>query len=269
MELEIEKREIGLVVDTETTGLEIKAAKICQMAAVLVESSADGLGFPVAEEGQPRSLRSTDLLLLMHPGEPIPAECSAIHGITDDMVKFAMSEELGLQWLGKVLQDYQELGDSHEVFILGYNIERFDLPLIEFRARSYGLESPHVWDFKAIDLFPLVQRLDPEGRHKLSEAWSDMMGQEAVNAHDAAADCHMVADVLDAVMDAQGYTSLSELYEWSREPQVYTTMPFGKHKGKHADEVPYGYWKYLYKEIEPGDMSRDFRATIMHYLEKN
>lgn len=258
-------REIALLADTETTGLDLATAHICQLGVVLCEAADDGPGFQLNGK---QSLRSTELLMYLNPGVEIPESSTAIHGITDAKVKYAMDESTGLTWLGKVLADYLSMQETHEVFLVTYNGERYDMPLIERLAREYGIESPHVWDFKHIDLFPLVQRLDPAGRHKLGEAWEDMMERPAEGAHDAAADCHMVADLLDAIMEAQEYTSLSELYDWATTGIPFVTMPFGKHKGMAIEDVPTGYLNWLFKNTEPADMSRDLRATLLKYLGK-
>lgn len=258
-------REIALIADTETTSLDLAVSHICQLGVVLCEAADDGPGFQLNGK---QSLRSTELLMYLNPGVEIPESSTEVHGITDAQVKFAMAEATGLVWFGKVLADYLELRETHEVFLVTYNGERYDMPLIERLAREYGIDSPHVWDFKHIDLFPLVQRLDPAGRHKLGEAWEDMMERPAEGAHDAAADCHMVADLLDAIMEAQEYTSLSELYDWATTGTPFVTMPFGKHKGMPIEEVPTGYLNWLFKNTEPADMSRDLRATLIKYLGK-
>ena len=259
-------REIALVADTETTGLELSTAHICQLGVVLVEAADDGPGFQLNGK---QSLRSTELLMYLNPGVPIPESSTEVHGITDAKVQYAMAEATGLMWFGRVLGDYLELKDTHDVFLVTYNGERYDMPLIERLAREYGLESPHVWDFKHIDLFPLVQRLDPAGRHKLGEAWEDMMERPAEGAHDAAADCHMVADLLDAIMEAQGYTTLTELHDWATTGIPYEIMPFSKkYKGMALPDVPTGFLNWLVKNTEPADMSRDLRATLLKYLGK-
>lgn len=258
-------RDIGLIFDTEGTGLNIQATHLCQLGVVLVEADNDLPGFNL---NGAQSLRSTELLMYLNPGMPIPAESTEIHGITDAMVKYAMTEELGLIYFGRMLREYHEMAGDADSYLISYNGERYDIPLVEHLARGYGLADPHVWSFKQIDLFPLVQRLDPAGRHKLAQVWEDMMGFPAVNAHDAAADCHMVADLLDAIMEEQGYTSLGQLYEWAMTPQAYVTMPFGKHKGMPIEQVPTGYLNWLFKNTEPADMSRDLRATLMKLLGK-
>lgn len=258
-------REIALIVDTETTSLDIPTAHICQLGVVLAEAEDDGPGFQLNGK---QSLRSTELLMLLNPGVEIPESSTEVHGITDRHVKYAMHESLGLKWFGQLLGEYLKLNETHDVFLVTYNGERYDMPLVERLAREYGLESPHVWDFKHIDLFPLVQRLDPAGRHKLGEAWEDMMERPAEGAHDAAADCHMVADLLDAIMEAQGYTSLTELYDWATTGIAYEVMPFGKHKTMALEDVPSGYLNWLFKNTEPADMSRDLRATLLKYLGK-
>lgn len=259
-------REIGILIDTETTGVEPKVAHICQLAAVLVEAEDDGPGFNLNGK---QSLRSTELLMYLNPGIPIPESSTEVHGITDAMVQYAMAESTGLLWLGRMLGEYLSMQETHDVYMITYNGERYDIPIIERLSREYGLESPHVWDFKHIDLFPLVQRLDPCGRHKLSEAWEDMMERPSQGAHDAAADCHMLADLLDAIMEAQEYTTLAELYDWATTGIAYEIMPFSKkYKGMALPDVPSGFLNWLFKNTEPADMSRDLRATLIKYLGK-
>jgi len=58
-------------IDVETTGLSPRRARVCEVAAVSFRGS-DRLG---------------ELAALINPGCPIPAECSRVHGITDEMVR--------------------------------------------------------------------------------------------------------------------------------------------------------------------------------------
>ncbi|MCM2266843.1 MAG: 3'-5' exonuclease [Elusimicrobiales bacterium] len=71
----IEKQRIEEAVftfiDVETTGLSPRTARVCEVAAISFRG-ADRLG---------------TLAELVNPGQPIPAEVSRIHGITDDMVR--------------------------------------------------------------------------------------------------------------------------------------------------------------------------------------
>lgn len=261
MELEQEV-EAAVVLDTETTGLDLNTAAICQIAAVGV--------MPAEENDFTTALTGMTLLsTLLNPGCPIPEEAAAIHKVTDAKVRLAVPERLGIEMLAAQID--RAARAKERVYLLSYNGDRYDLPLIERRARGHGLvgeEKPNVWELPHIDLFPLVQRLDPTGRHKLAEAWEDMMDMPSMDAHDAAADCYMVIDILAAIMGITGYKTLRELHEWSQEAIPYTLMPFGKHKGLPVEKIPSGYWSWMYRNTEPADMSRDLRATLLKVLGK-
>lgn len=255
--------EIVAVIDTETTALDIKTARICQVAVVGAHPQDEVKGW----RGPLRA--STILAMNMNPGVPIPAEVAAIHGLDDALVAMATPEAVGLRLLslmmGETATSCEE--NDHELFVLSYNGERYDLPLLEERFRDLRLASPgKLWAYRHIDLFPLVQRVDPTGRHKLGEAWEDMMGRPPVNAHDATADCVMVIDILQALMEMLEFDTLAQLHEYAMTAMPYTLMPFGKHKGMPVDQIPRGYWSWMYKNTEPADMSRDLRATLTKVL---
>lgn len=98
------------ILDSETTGIDA-LAQICQIAVL----GGDG---------------STLYSNLVKPLIPIPAAASAIHGITDEMVKDAPSMEQVLIPLLKVIS-------NRDVVI--YNAE-FDLKVIKSSLRPYGIQ---------------------------------------------------------------------------------------------------------------------------------
>jgi DNA polymerase-3 subunit epsilon len=66
------------IIDTETTGMDPKADRVLEIGIVVFEYAA--------ETGQVGPVVGC-LSALEDPGRPIPPESTAIHGITDDMVK--------------------------------------------------------------------------------------------------------------------------------------------------------------------------------------
>jgi len=66
------------IVDTETTGMDPKTDQVLEIGIVVFEYAA--------ETGQVGPVVGC-LSALEDPGRPIPPESTAIHGITDDMVK--------------------------------------------------------------------------------------------------------------------------------------------------------------------------------------
>jgi CBS domain-containing protein len=65
----------AVVLDTETTGLDARSARIIQIGAVLIQ------GAKILPDGR--------LDRLIDPGIPIPPATTLVHGITDQMVKGA------------------------------------------------------------------------------------------------------------------------------------------------------------------------------------
>ena len=101
--------------DIETTGLEI-SAKIIEIA--LVSVNADG---SIVDSRQ----------MYINPECHIPANATDIHGITDDMVK-------DVPPFRQVARDILSfIGDKT---IAGYNIRKFDIPILLRELASCGLQ---------------------------------------------------------------------------------------------------------------------------------
>ena len=106
----------AVAIDTETTGLDTRTARIVQMAAVAI------CGGKVA----PNESRS----LLVDPGSLIPPASTVIHGISDEMV-------VGKPGFAHAWAEIESFRDGR--VIVGHSIG-FDLAVLEREAKLAGLE---------------------------------------------------------------------------------------------------------------------------------
>jgi DNA polymerase-3 subunit epsilon len=167
------------VVDTETTGVDTETAAIVEVAVALF---AGGQLL-----GEPRSW-------LVNPGEPIPDEAAAIHGITNEMVASAPRLE-------EVIPEVCAAIASAEL-LAGYNCIHYDLPLMARLAGPSWLAA--IAGKPVIDAIVLVRHdrigryWKGQGRHRLSNVCA-RFGIEAAGAHRASADVVMTGHLLWAL----------------------------------------------------------------------
>ena len=99
--------------DLETTGTDVAKDRIVEMAFVKVMPDGQWHVRPDKANGQGR--------MLINPEMPIPAESSAVHGVTDELVQdaptFASLANRLYRWL-----------DGCD--LAGFNSNRFDVPLL-------------------------------------------------------------------------------------------------------------------------------------------
>lgn len=102
-----------VILDVETTGLSVDADRIVELGAVKIRPD----------------LQITAYLGRFNPGIPISPDATAVHGITDadvaDLNPFAASADM----LKASLTD---------VDLAGYNIRRFDVPILQAEFARTG-----------------------------------------------------------------------------------------------------------------------------------
>lgn len=152
-----------LVLDVETTGTDPGRDRIVQIAAVARESGNETV----------RVVSS-----LVNPGIPIPHEATAVHGISDEMVRDAPT-------LAELLPAILQIGRGRTV--LGYNVG-FDLQFSRLGAASEAVD-PLVW-IRAIDRW-----VPGKGRHRLTEACRRWGVEVRGEAHDALTDVRACWDL--------------------------------------------------------------------------
>jgi DNA polymerase III subunit epsilon len=149
-----------VVVDTETTGLNIKRDDIVQIGAVRIVGG--------------KVLEGDSFERLVNPGRPIPKESIRFHGVTDDMVAHTPGID---EILGEFL-DYA--GDA---VLVGHNIA-FDL---SFMNRTRKVENPAL-DTMLLSIGAFAWRRD----HTL-DALAEHFKEPVTDRHTALGDAELTA----------------------------------------------------------------------------
>jgi len=118
--------------------------------------------------------KETLLSSLVDPGVPIPAESTAIHHITDAMVR----GEPAIKDLAPRLLEIFEGAD-----LSGFNAARYDIPLLTAELKRAGFDWPLAGK-RVVDSFTIFARKE---RRDLSAAYKFYCGKEHGGAHRAEA----------------------------------------------------------------------------------
>lgn len=209
--------------DLETTGTDPVADRIIEIGVSVVKSD----------------MERTRWSCRFNPGMPIPAAATAVHGITDEMVAgcptFAEKAVKILSWIqGKDLA--------------GYNLMRFDLPMLDEEARRCGYRI----DLAGIRVIDVAGIFFKKESRKLEDAVRRYCGREHEGAHGAQADSDATADVLFGQLREYpdlAAMSLDELAAFSRTSDQTPVDLAGKLYRDAAGFVCYGFGKNKDKRV--------------------
>jgi DNA polymerase-3 subunit epsilon/CBS domain-containing protein len=182
----------AVALDTETTGLDARNARLVQIAALPL---AGGRMRP-----QDRFER------LVNPGVPIPKAATEVHGITDAMVANAPS--------------FAEVAGNLEAYIgrailIGYAIA-YDVTVLE---REYSLAARPVPRFRALDVHTLARLATPSLADYSLEALCEWLEVKISGRHTALGDAKAAGEVFLALVPllrAKGIRTLAETEAASR-----------------------------------------------------
>jgi DNA polymerase-3 subunit epsilon len=181
------------VFDTETTGLDPAGGdRIIAVGAVRVVNG--------------RVLRQETFEQLVQPQRSVPAESTAIHGITPDMLD-------GQPTIDAVLPSFVRFAE--DTVLVGHNVS-FDLQFLELAAAPTGV----VISQPALDTLLLHAALHPDHREHTLEAIAARLGVSVVGRHTALGDALVTAEVfvaLTAMLRNQGIHTLGDALAASRE----------------------------------------------------
>jgi len=211
--------------DLETTGVDKGNDRIVEIAMLKLYPDGSEATFTIR----------------VNPGIPIPAEATAVHGITDDDVANS--------------PHFYEICESVHQFLLdsdvaGFNSNNFDIPFLYNELLRAGI----VWDVSDtlfVDVGNLYKIHEPR---TLSEACKFYLGKELTDAHTADADTKATLRVFEAMLEKYDNlpTSLQELavhsnfdkkrlgisghFAYNDNNEI--VFNFGKHKGRTAESQP-------------------------------
>lgn len=200
--------------DTETTGIRPEKDRIVEIAAF-------------------DPIRNKTFITLVNPGIPIPEEATAIHGITNEMVKDAPS--------------FAEVGNrlitfcDEEIVLIAHNNDSFDKHFLIHEAKRHAISFP---EWPMIDSLKWARKYRPDlPRHSL-QFLRQIYGIPENQAHRALDDVLVLHQVFSIMIDDLPLKTVMTLLDHSPTAAV-ETMPFGKHQGKPLSEVPPSYVVWL------------------------
>lgn len=218
--------------DLETTGTEIAKDRIVSISAI--RASFSGGSFQVLEKKK----------LLINPTIPIPKGASDVHHITDEMV-------IGSPKFAQVAKGIFTFFTSCNI-VGGYNIKRFDIPLLYEEFARCGL----LWnleDLKILDCLKIFYEKEPR---TLAGAAKFYLGKsleeiESSNLHDSENDNLLTIEVCEGQMFFYSFNNLNEIVEYC--DSIFKKDKYVDFDGKiilNDDNIPvWNFGKYFGKNF--------------------
>lgn len=248
--------------DLETTGPDPQTARIVEIA--IVQLKPDGA--------------STEWSSRINPGIPIPPEATAIHGIADadvaDKPTFA-------QMAPRILKAFVD------VDYLGFNIARFDVPVLKAEFARAGVDTrvpEGVQPPRILDVYCLWTKISTR---KLADAVQQFCGRPHLDAHGALSDVRGTIDVFQAmslnmeecwsslpwddlqklhdILFPKNPNALDEAGKFVWDPVRGTAvLAFSKHKGTPLSHVDRGFLSWMLKPEQ--NFPDDTKAIVRNAL---
>ena len=209
--------------DTETTGISSEQDRIIEIA--LYDAT-----------------NKKTLISFIQPGCTIPAQATAIHGITDAMIAQAPP-------FAKIAAQMIEFCGDDSVLI-AHNNDNFDVLFLRKEFARANLPFPE-WQF--IDSLKWARRYRPDlPKHSL-QFLREIYAFKANQAHRALDDVMILCQIFEIMIGDLPIETVAKLLYQPTEAAagranqtVLDKMPFGKHQGKLFSEVPPHYLKWMY-----------------------
>ncbi|MEW5894989.1 MAG: exonuclease domain-containing protein [Candidatus Omnitrophota bacterium] len=243
-----------VILDLETTGTWIEKDRIIEIAMILC----------LPDKTMKEYVRR------INPEMIIPTEVVQLTGITNEIVK-------GCPRFREVAHEILEfLGDSE---LGGFNVERFDLPLLEREFSDIGI----VFKWRERKIYDAQKVYHLNEKRDLAAAYAFYCGEVLEDAHSALADTRATLKVLEAQVERYGcgedrvdaldnfdYKMMGEFYDCERRFRWWNGelyMMFGKYARKKTlkdiarDDPRYLEW------ILSADFSTEVKELVSAALE--
>lgn len=244
-----------VILDLEATGTDPDTARIIQVAAKrLVPEQYGDIRIAAA------------LTEIVNPGIPVEGRILDLTGITQDELDAGSPWPTVADRLGAMIEDAD---------LAGYNIQSYDLPLLEAEYERLNREVPGPEGRTVVDALALEKQLRPR---TLEAVYERRTGEPLEDAHDAAADVNgtlsVLADQSREVLrreiwggsgSGDGKPSPAHLADFARGDYLddgrklkeredgAVEVCFGKHSGKTLRELrseDRDYFRWMYDTIE-------------------
>ncbi len=239
-----------IFMDLETTGLRVGSDRIIELAIIRLSPNGD----------------VTERVRRFNPQVPIPPEATAVHGISDADV----ASERPFSARAKSLLRLLEPCD-----LAGFNLRRFDLPMLLSEFRRSGL-SFDVRGRKIIDVQVIYHREEPRD---LGAAVRFYLQRDLEDAHSALADIRATAAILTAQLERYEHVprDLDGLHAYCDEVRPFETevdrwfadseedgrvFRMGKHQGRALTEVVREEPDYLRWMLSADDIDEGVRDIV-------
>ena len=209
--------------DLETTGVDTSRDRIVEISMVKITPDGD------------KVVKTRRI----NPEMPIPAEATAVHGITDEDVR----DEPTFRQIAKSLAQFIEGCDFG-----GFNSNRFDLPVLVEEFLRAGVDV----DFKRRRFVDVQNIFHKKEQRTLVAAYKFYCDRDLENAHSAEADTLATYEVLEAQIERYpdigdtvealaDFSTHGEIVDFAgriaindKGEEVFT---FGKYRGRSVEEV--------------------------------
>lgn len=206
-----------------------------------------------------------DFEFLLNPGIAIPPGATAVHGITDDMVKDNPSFE---DEADRIIEVFQ--GSDYA----GFNIMGYDMPILVEELSRVNMDLPKG---NCLDVFNIFRKKE---ERTLSAAVRFYCGRELEGAHEASADANATLDVFLAQLSrypdiavgydvVQKYSQFGEVLDYSgwftKDDQGEIIYGKGKSKGIRVKEDP-GFAQWLRNQHWPTRDTKKWANDILDQI---
>ena len=221
--MELKLRKPICFFDLETTGIQVSKDRIVEISILIIYTNGN----------------KESKTWLVNPEMKIPAETTAIHGISDEKV----ANEPTFKELAPIV--YQMIKDTD---LAGFNSDRFDIPLLAEEMLRAEID----FDMKNTVTVDVQTIFHKKEQRTLSAGYKFYCGKELEGAHSAAIDTNATYEILLAQLERYPDldNTIKELSEFSTRKKsadfagfiVFNkdnkeAFSFGKHKGRLVEDV--------------------------------